>query len=411
MEENIDLIHLIKYYKSKLRIIITILSIFIILGLIYCIWLNKSYYKAETKLTTFSIKYDLSEETSYAYIDNAVIKTYPKIITSKRILNKVINDLKLDIEYEDLKKKINIEIETNVAIITISVIDEKEDIAINIANKIGKYFLEDLPNIIDTKYHEVKLLESATDTTNDYKLSNTKIMLMTTCIGLITGIGIVYLKYYFDKTNKTIDEISKFNTNIIGKIHKINNNKILKEEYNIIKNNLINQNNPKVILITSSENNEGKDEIAYNLSKVHAESNQKTALLNFDYKYQLKNSNSLINLIKKYDISKVVESDIKNLYIISRVNDNQINYNEITKLTNLLVQDFDKIIINGLPINGYSDTIILANLANTTLLVTSINNSRQDNIKESINTLNSNIKGIIVNNIPLNKSDEKKYEN
>ena len=73
---------------------------------------------------------------------------------------------------------------------------------------------------------------------------------------------------------------------------------------------------------------------------------------------------------------------------------------------------FDIVILDGAPINGLSDSLILSSYVDRVLLVSSINHTPKTELKNTIKALqnvNANLIGVIANNVSSNQGGRKYY--
>ena len=108
--EEIDLKDLFTLFWEKRNLIITIVLIFIILGLIYTMFLVTPKYTSTTKLVLVSGNEATNTITSSDLsINSNLVSTYREIVTSDSVLDRVIQNLNLtDVTVEELKSSLNI---------------------------------------------------------------------------------------------------------------------------------------------------------------------------------------------------------------------------------------------------------------------------------------------------------------
>ena len=81
-----------------------------------------------------------------------------------------------------------------------------------------------------------------------------------------------------------------------------------------------------------------------------------------------------------------------------------LNSKKNESLINVLKKYFDFIILDGAPINGLSDSIILSTYVDKVLLVTSIDHTPKSELKNTIKalqTVNASIVGCVANNVDI----------
>lgn len=181
-----------------------------------------------------------------------------------------------------------------------------------------------------------------------------------------------------------------------GKFNITDNPKsIVSEAFRTIRTNLLyllNSDDKKTVMLTSSISGEGKSFITYNLATVFALSEKKTIILSFDLRkpninqqFDIVNKDGLSNyLVGQTTYEELIKpTPTKNLYIAMSgpVPPNPSELLESKKLTELFIRlraDFDYIIIDSPPIAIVSDAQLLAKHADVSLFVLRHNYTNKD---------------------------------
>ena len=154
-------------------------------------------------------------------LNQKLVSTYREIIKSRRILERVINDLELDIEVSELSKRISVVNEQDTEIIKISVADEDSEDAKNIADSIARVFSNEITKIYSIK--NISVIDYAREATAPYNISPVKETAIALILGAVLGCGIVFVMYYFDTTVKSAEEIEeKLKLPVLGTVPKSN---------------------------------------------------------------------------------------------------------------------------------------------------------------------------------------------
>lgn len=147
--------------------------------------------------------------------------TYGKIITSRAVLNEVIKDLKLDMEYGELSKSVNVSAVSDTQIISITVQDTNPKKAMDIANAIPKIFTEEAKRI--TKANGVEVIDKAVLPQSPVKPNKVMNVAIATVLGLMIGLFVVFLLEYMDTKIKKPEDIEKhLGLPILGVVPKEN---------------------------------------------------------------------------------------------------------------------------------------------------------------------------------------------
>ena len=184
----------------------------------------------------------------------------------------------------------------------------------------------------------------------------------------------------------------------------------------------------KVILITSSIPGEGKSFISSNLATAFAQTGESTLLIDCDLRlgrvhkiFGLSNNKGLSNLLVVQNVVDCAEyikkTTIPNLYVIPRgtvpPNPSELlNSTNTKKIISFLRENFDRIIFDGVPINGLPDSLIMASLVDRVVLVTSVGYTKIDELndaKKALEKIDANIAGVVVNRTTQTKRG--KYSN
>lgn len=184
----------------------------------------------------------------------------------------------------------------------------------------------------------------------------------------------------------------------------------------------------KVLLVTSSVPGEGKSFISANLAAAFAQTGEKVLLVDADLRlgrvHKIFNqsatkgfSNMLISGTSEDLPEYIKKTTIPNLYIVSRgtvpPNPSELlNSSSCKKLVNIFRENFDRVIFDGVPVNGLPDSLVLANLVDRVIIVTTIGYTSIDELnqtKKALEQIDANIAGVVVNKAPTTKRG--KYSN
>lgn len=175
----------------------------------------------------------------------------------------------------------------------------------------------------------------------------------------------------------------------------------------------------KVLLVTSSVPGEGKSFISANLAAAFAQTGEKVLLVDADLRlgrvHKIFNqsaskgfSNMLISGTSEDLPEYIKKTTIPNLYIVSRgtvpPNPSELlNSSSCKKLINIFRENFDRVIFDGVPVNGLPDSLVLANLVDRVIIVTTIGYTSIDELnqtKKALEQIDANIAGVVVNKTP-----------
>lgn len=204
--ETIDLKDLFDYYKSKLGVVILFVVLVGILGCLYGLFIQKPMYKSSTSIVLISEAKDNSQLTyNDVSVNQNLVSTYSEIVKSKRVLSQVINNLKLDYSYGALSNNIEVSSVTGTQIIKITVTDGNSKTAKKVANEIAKVFSKEIPELYNIS--NVNILDTAEVASSAYNVNIAKQSTIFLLAGLVLGLGVVFVMYYFDRSVKNASQI------------------------------------------------------------------------------------------------------------------------------------------------------------------------------------------------------------
>lgn len=191
--------------------------------------------------------------------------------------------------------------------------------------------------------------------------------------------------------------------------------------------------NSKTILVTSTFPGEGKSWVSANLAAAFAQTGKKVILIDSDMRkgrqYSilevsptpgLSNYLSGVNVVendkKKKNLKEYIQkTEIENLHIMVAGNippnpSELLSSTEIIDLLEKVKKLYDIVIIDGTPCQLVADSLILARIVDSTIVVAAYKSTKKKDLKRvitGINNVGGKIFGIVLNKIPV---PAKKYE-
>ena len=218
--EEIDLKELFDYFKSKLVIISIIIVIVLGICNIYTILTRIPMYRSDTTIVLVSENQNESYNSTELQMNKNLVGTYSEIIKSRKVLEPVIQNLGLDYSYVELKGNVTVASVTNTEIIRIAVADKDSETATRIANEIANVFTTEIQKIY--KLNNVSVVDKAEDSMKPYNVNYIKDNIIYLAIGFVLSCGLIFIKFYFDTTIKTSEEIeNKLGLTVIGIVPKV----------------------------------------------------------------------------------------------------------------------------------------------------------------------------------------------
>ncbi len=216
--EEIDLKELFEYIKDKLNILIFITVGVCLLGCIYGLLIQKPMYQSYTTVILGGEESGIT--TADITVSKNMIDTYAEIVKSRRVLDQVISELKLDLDYDELSSKISVTALNNTQIIKIIVKDVDAKLAKNVANVTAVNFAKEVVKLYNMD--NVNILDEAIESEKPYNISVVKQVIIYFMIGFILGAGILFIIFYFDRTLKSTEQIeTKIKLPILGSVQML----------------------------------------------------------------------------------------------------------------------------------------------------------------------------------------------
>lgn len=422
--EEIDLKELIKYFFSKVSIIICVTLLFFIVGVVFVKKDTVMYKSSSSVVLTKEVTTEITDDVELS-INKYLTNTFVEIVGSKTVANEVIKDLNLDIKAEELVSNIEAAPVWESDIVEVSLkYTDKEKIT-KILNKIVDVSIREITDLYEI--NNIKVIEIATEPTTDSSISGISKVIIISSIGFILGFIIVFIMYCFSTTIKSEKDIEKsLGLSVLSKISykRRKNNSLLDNEYDIkeemkkvsiyLKNKYL-KNKENVLIITSASPNEGKTFVATNLSATFSKLGLKVLLIDFNLKaetlsniFNVESKKSLLDLLsddiknyKKY----INNTKINNLSVLSsRFNNSNswevLNSDNIKELIDLLKEEYDLIIFDCPSMSESATALSLTEYASVAILTclykkTSIN--KFDACKKELQNTNIEIAGVVVN--------------
>lgn len=202
------------------------------------------------------------------------------------------------------------------------------------------------------------------------------------------------------------------------------------EHFRTIRTNITYSNidNPvKSVLFTSATPNAGKSTVAANVAIAYAQAGKSTLLIDGDlrrptthYTFEMQNvrglSTAIINELSLNEVARA--SGIENLDVITSgpipPNPSELLSSKKMNLFMKVVTDhYDMVIIDSPPVLAVTDSQILSQLTDATILVTNVEDNNRETIKDAkelMEKADANIIGVVLNNKKMdNKKDSYYY--
>ena len=209
--EEIDLKELIGMFLEKKFLIIFVVILFAILGAVYTTRFITPMYESSTSLVLVQTgDTDTSLEsitTTDITLNSKLVDAYAVVAKSKRVANKVLENLKLNMPIDDLRESITISSASDTQNLKVSVKHENPEEACKIANEVAEVFIEEVTEIYKVK--NLYILDPAEVNTIPCNINLAKNIVIFAFVGAILVAGYILLINMLDTTLKTDTDIEK----------------------------------------------------------------------------------------------------------------------------------------------------------------------------------------------------------
>ena len=307
--------------------------------------------------------------------------------------------------------------------------------------------LEKLYLLLEQRYQEalinvesqpgnVIIIDNARIPTSPSKPNRTLIVLVGLVLGAGLAFGYIFIRNYFDDTIKTPEDIQNKNINVLAWIPKIEGlgvngkedfqfivakspDSIPSEAFRALRTRVqfsrIAKDSLKTILVTSATPREGKTTISINLAGSFALTNKKTLLIDCDLRkptvhqvFKAQRVPGLIDyLFGDAQLNEIIKpTDIDSLSYIptGTLPPNPAEMLDSNQMRTLLAKfraEYDLVVIDSPPIIAVTDSEILSNMVDGTIVVVSADSTEielMERAVELIKSENTHFLGTVLNN-------------
>ncbi|MCM3788883.1 Wzz/FepE/Etk N-terminal domain-containing protein [Domibacillus indicus] len=210
MEETISLKELAQTLKKRLKLIILItIAAALISGIISYFVLTPIYQSSTQVLVNQAKTEQQLYNPSEVQTNLQLISTYNVIMKSPAILEKVAQNLDLNLTPEQLSSKITVASEQDSQVVNVTVQDENPGLAADIANETARVFQEDIVKIMNVDNVSILAAAEVGENPSPVKPQPLLNIVIAMVVGLMAGIGLAFLLEYLDNTIKSEQDIEK----------------------------------------------------------------------------------------------------------------------------------------------------------------------------------------------------------
>ena len=338
--------------------------------------------------------------------------------------NKVLNFQGRAVQYQILKREVDVNKETLNSLL-------------QRLNEVGVATM--------SKASSIQIVDRALYPKRPYKPNLPLNFVLSVVFGLMGGIGLAFFVEYFDNTVKDTDDIEKslrlpslgmvpFHTQLAGEkrpnLIALDSRNPIAEAFRSISTFLLLSSSsrpPKIILVTSPGEKEGKTTVCINIASALAESLGHGVIIDADMRrpklhrsYGLDNRIGLSSCLSgnyvfdPKDSKFIKQTPIKGISIITSgpisPNPSELLYSSsMRNLLGSLDSMFNFVIIDAPPVMGMPDSVLLSSFVDGTVLVVKAGTTPRDALAETsriFSSVNTKLLGVVLNGV---KRDDLKY--
>ena len=262
--------------------------------------------------------------------------------------------------------------------------------------------------------------------------------------GIGSGLGLIFFLDYLDNTvgsGKEIEE--RYGLTVLGSIEDVNPKKRnietfvrdnplspTAESYRLIRSSLLlstPERPPKVVLMTSMVQQEGKSTTTKNLAHILAQNDKKVLIVDCDMRRP--RQHSMFGIINTYGLSNYLSGNVdEKQTLIQQVPDSQVfvitsgpvppnpaellNSARMAQLVKNMQEQFDYVLLDSPPVQQVTDSLALAPIADGTVVVVHAGRTTYEMLDSGIKRLregHGNLLGIVLNRLKKKHADKGYY--
>lgn len=157
-------------------------------------------------------------------LNQKLVSTYGEIVKSRRVTDKVIENLDLTVSYENFRNKVSVNLINDTEIIKLQVTDTDPVLAAEIANETAQVFMGEVQSIMNIE--NVQIIDPAQVAENPFKPRTLMNMAIAGVLGLMIAVFIAFLIEFMDNSIKTPEDVENhLGLAVLGTIPKIEEEK------------------------------------------------------------------------------------------------------------------------------------------------------------------------------------------
>lgn len=207
MEETISLKELFLILRKRLAMIIGITFVVTLISAIVSFYFITPIYQSSTQILVNQKREQGVVNAGDVQTNLQLVNTYNVIIKSPAILDKVKDQLKLDMSIQELNGKLTVASEKESQVISVTVQDAKPELARDIANTTASVFKEEVTKIMNIDNVTILSEADVVKGQSPVKPRPALNIAIAFVAGLMLSVGLAFLLDYLDNTIKREQDI------------------------------------------------------------------------------------------------------------------------------------------------------------------------------------------------------------
>ena len=433
-EDTIDLMEIFRALRKRWYWIVLLAIIFGAALGVYGKFIVKDAYQAEASMCIIDSNKEVS--MSDVQLGSALTGDYEGIIKSRVVLNKVIENLKLDLTYKQLYNIVSVENPDSTRILKIYVTAGTVREAVNIANEILSVSVDEIPHVLGSS--KPTILDKA----DEFFAENTRRSVVSyILIGLMAGIvvscGVIVISVITNTSIKNEEDIQKCSgLSVLGTIPDYKGGKKRKEKiiwpdelpfsvaeaiYQLRTAILYSSKDVKMIAVTSAFENQGKSFISFHLAYSLSQVGKRVLLVDTDMRKSVLQRRMGLEGVKlglseylsgNAEVGQVIyDVGIPNMHVLfsGKLVTNAsalLSAKWLRTLCDSVKDSYDYIIFDTPPVGVVGDAAIVSSVCDGTLLVIENGVTKKKTlcqIAAELEKVDTNILGVVQNMVGSKK--------
>lgn len=205
---EIDLLEIVMLLWHHAVLIIGVGMMFAIAAYALATYVIPPYYQSTTKIYILNKTETAAVTYSDTQLATQLTKDYSELITSRYVIEQVIQEHNLEVDYDDMLEKISVNTPTDTRIVEITVEDNDPVVAMNICNSIREVASEHIQNVMDID--AVNVVETANMPEEKAGPSGFKSALIAGMAGCVLVAAGIFIRYMLNDSIRSSDDIERY---------------------------------------------------------------------------------------------------------------------------------------------------------------------------------------------------------